>query len=337
MLGIGTKPLKPVANVQVLLDEYYQFQFNREEFRRLHHQISQCLKNRLKKLRQKAATFEERLQQSDQSEDFREKADLLMAHLHEWQPGMKTIELIDFETEQPVVLSLNPEKNAVQNAQMLYKQHQKLKRARVAVEPLLAEVSAEINYLEQVEDSVLQMPTYKQVADLRSLQEVQTELISQNYLKAPVGHPLEKGAARKGDAQSGRQGEQMSFRRFQLPQGFEVLVGRNNNQNEQLTFKQATDYDLWLHAQEIPGSHVLLRLDAGEVPSDEALQLAADLAAFYSRGRQSDQVPVVYTEPRHVYKPKGALPGMVIYKKERILWGKPRAAEDLISDLGGKA
>ncbi|NJM99439.1 MAG: DUF814 domain-containing protein [Phormidesmis sp. RL_2_1] len=115
-----------------------------------------------------------------------------------------------------------------------------------------------------------------------------------------------------------------------MPQGAEVLIGRNNSQNEQLTFKQASDYDLWLHAQEIPGSHVLLRLSAGEVPTDDTLQLAASLAAYYSRARQSEQVPVVYTEPKNVYKPKGALPGMVVYKHERVLWGKPQQAQSLI-------
>ena len=123
---------------------------------------------------------------------------------------------------------------------------------------------------------------------------------------------------------------EIGFRRYQLPQGLEILIGRNNNQNEQLTFKQASDYDLWLHAQEIPGSHVLLRLDAGQVPTDETLNLAASIAAYYSRARQSEQVPVVMTEPKHVYKPKGALPGMVIYKHEQVLWGQPQQAQSFI-------
>jgi predicted ribosome quality control (RQC) complex YloA/Tae2 family protein len=101
------------------------------------------------------------------------------------------------------------------------------------------------------------------------------------------------------------------------------LIGRNNRQNDHLTFRIAGDYDLWFHTQEIAGSHVLLRLEPGTVPDEADLQFAANLAALYSRGRQSDQVPVVYTKPKYVYKPKGAKPGMAIYKHERILWGNP--------------
>ena len=327
VLGIGMQ--KPADTVQTLLDEYYRHQFNQEEFRRLHHQLSQRLKTLLAKLRQKANTFTQRLAQSEQAERCRLKADLLMANLHQWQVGMSQIELKDFESGEPVILPLNPEKNAVQNAQALYKQHQKLKRARIAVLPLLAEVNAEISYLEQVEESLTQVPAYAEEADLRSLTEIRSELISQGYLKDATGYQSGKTAGKATDNQ-----DVTNFRRYTTPQGLDLLIGRNNSQNEQLTFKHASDYDLWLHAQEIPGSHVLLRLDAGEVPDDDTLQLAASFAAYYSRARQSDQVPVVYTEPRNVYKPKGALPGMVIYKRERVLWGQPQQAQAVIEANG---
>ena len=102
------------------------------------------------------------------------------------------------------------------------------------------------------------------------------------------------------------------------------MVGRNNRQNDQLTFRTATPYDLWFHTQQIPGSHVLLRLSAGDVPSAEDLQFTADLAAYFSQARDSQQAPIVYTQPKHVYKPKGAKLGMVLYKHEQILWGQPQ-------------
>jgi predicted ribosome quality control (RQC) complex YloA/Tae2 family protein len=318
VLGIGLA--QPADNVQTLLDQYYRYQFNQAEFHRLHHRLSQTLKTRLVKLRQKAATFTQRLQDADSAQRYRLEADLLMANLSQWRPGMSQIELADFETGQPVQLSLNPEKNAVQNAQALYKQHQKLKRARTAVMPLLAAVNAEISYLEQVEDSLLQVSAYAVEADLRSLEETRSELIAQGYLRDLDGYQLSKPTS--SDA--------TRFYRYKTPEGLEILIGRNNSQNEQLTFKQASDYDLWFHAQEIPGSHVLLRLNAGDAPSDDTLQLVASFAAYYSRGRQSEQVPVVYTALKNVYKPKGALPGMVIYKHEQILWGRPQQAQVLI-------
>lgn len=320
--------LYPAQNEQTLLESYYRYQFNQEAFRRLHHQLSQTLKHRLAKLKQKANTFTARLQQSDQAEAYRRLADLLMAHLSKWQVGMSEIELRDFDSDQPVVISLNPEKNAVQNAQALYKKHQKLKRARIAVMPLLAEVKAEIDYLNQVEDSLLQVPAYQGEADLKALEETCSELIAQGYLRDTSGRSPSTQAAQSKSRH--REKDTADFRRYTVPQGLEILIGRNNSQNEQLTFKQASDYDLWFHAQEIPGSHVLLRLDAGEVPTDETLQLAASFAAYYSRARQSDQVPVVYTEPKNVYKPKGALPGMVIYKHEQVLWGQPQQALDFM-------
>ncbi|MEM9948758.1 MAG: NFACT family protein, partial [Cyanobacteria bacterium P01_D01_bin.36] len=345
LLAESAVATKPVDNLQILIGDYYRHQFNREEFRQLHHQLTQALKNRLSKLRQKADTFRQRLTQSDQSEAFRQKADLLMAHLHEWKIGMSEIELTDFETGEPVKLPLNPEKNAVQNAQTFYKQHQKLKRAKLAVVPLLTAVTDEIEYLERVEESLLQVPDYQVAADLRSLEEIRAELIREGYLRDTSGKLTAQlgkqalGQQLSGKQLSGRQrkrsghaqnDDQTGYRRYEVPQGLSLLIGRNNNQNERLTFKQASDYDLWLHAQEIPGSHVLLRLDAGDVPTDETLELAASFAAFYSRARQSEQVPVVMTEPKNVYKPKGALPGMVIYKHEQVLWGQPQKAKAFI-------
>jgi len=337
VLGIGIA--QPADTVQVLLDDYYRYQFNQEEFRRLHHRIAQRLKTLLRKLRQKANTFSTRLQQSDTAESYRLKADLLMANLHQWRIGMSQIELADFETGEPVVLPLNPEKNAVQNAQVLYKQSQKLKRARTAVMPLLAAVNSEIHYLEQVEETLLQVPMYSVEADLRALEETCSELIDQGYLRDATGYQAGPRSGPKNGQKSGKNKpkEMINFRRYTTPQGVELLIGRNNSQNEQLTFSRATDYDLWLHAQEIPGSHVLLRLAAGDVPSDETLQLAASFAAYFSRARLSEQVPVVYTEPKNVFKPKGALPGMVIYKREQVLWGQPQQAQSFIESLESDA
>jgi predicted ribosome quality control (RQC) complex YloA/Tae2 family protein len=308
-----------VETVQTLLNHYYTAQLNRQEFVQLHHQLTQKVNNILAKVRLKADLFRQRLAQSDQADQYREQADLLMAYLQEWQPGLKAMTLADFHTGEPVAIALDPEKNAVQNAQTLYRKHQKLKRARLAVEPLLAEVQAEVDYLEQVEAALLQMAIYQAPADLVALEEIRDELIQQQYLES-----LEYRSRLESKAST-------DFYRFQTPSGFELFIGRNNRQNDQLTFRLAGDYDLWFHTQEIPGSHVLLRLEPGRVPEESDLQFTADLAAYYSRARQSEQVPVVYTEPKNVYKPKGAKPGMAIYKQEQILWGQPQRAQHLLA------
>ena len=123
------------SSVQEILNSYYTDQINQEVFAQLRHQLTQKLNSALAKLRLKANTFKERLQQSADADTHKSQADLLMANLQHWEPGMKSISLPDFETEKPVIIPLNPEKNAVQNAQAIYKKHQKLKRARIAVEP----------------------------------------------------------------------------------------------------------------------------------------------------------------------------------------------------------
>jgi predicted ribosome quality control (RQC) complex YloA/Tae2 family protein len=306
---------KPEKSVQVLLDRYYTDQLNRQELSQLRHQLSQKLSSLLKKLYVKAQEFQSRLAQSAEADRYREQADLLMAYLHKWQPGMKQITLTDFTTGKPVEIPLNPEKNAVQNAQALYKRHQKLKRSRSALEPLLAEVQAEIAYLEQVEVSIAQLGDYQRPDDLDSLTEIRDELVQQNYLDDP------EQRYRQTPTQT-----TPNFLQYRTPSGYEVLIGRNNRQNDQLTFRVAGDYDLWFHTQEIPGSHVLLRLEAGTVVDDADLQFTADLAAYYSRARLSEQVPVIYTEPKQVFKPKGAKPGIAIYKQERVIWGQPQRA-----------
>ncbi|MDH6099727.1 NFACT family protein [Anabaenopsis sp. FSS-46] len=308
---MGWGAVAPEKDIQTLVNRYYTDELNQQVFSQLRHQLNQKLYTILVKIRNKAQTFAQRLQQSEQADEYRKKADLLMSHLQKWQPGMTEIILTDFETEQPIAIALLPDKNAVQNAQRLYKQHQKLKRARSAVEPLLGDVNSEINYLEQVEAAVAQIENYQTAADLQALEEIRDELIAQKYLEDP-------GYRSRGETTS------TNFHRYHTPSGFEVLIGRNNRQNDQLTFRVAGDYDLWFHAQEIPGSHVLLRLEPGAVPESVDLQFVANLAAYYSRGRQSDQVPVVYTQPKHVYKPKGAKPGIAIYKQERIIWGQPQ-------------
>jgi predicted ribosome quality control (RQC) complex YloA/Tae2 family protein len=308
VLGWGID--RPATSVNELVDSYFRQTLGKSGFVALRQQLLQKLLVVTTKLEVKAQTFRDRLQQSVAADEMRSKADLLMAHLHLWQTGMSTITLADFETSEPVTIALNPEKSGSQNAQALYKQFQKLKRAQTIVVPLLEAVQAELAYLGQVETSINQIEAYQHSSDLESLAEIKEELILSGYFPAPANR------AKLTTITPPRQ--------FTSPSGFEVLIGRNNRQNDRLTFKIATAYDLWFHAQEIAGSHGLLRLPAGEVAQAADLQYVADLVAYYSRSRQSDAVPVVYTAPKNVYKPKGAQLGMVIYKQEKVLWGNPQ-------------
>ena len=321
---LGWNKTESVDRVQTLLNTYYTAEVNRQQFKQIHHQLNQKLTNILKKLNVKANTFRQRLSQSNDAESYRQQGDLLMAHLHELKPGMKSITLNDFGTGEPITIKLNPEKNPAQNAQYVYKQSQKLKRAKDAVIPLLAEVESEINYLSQVQTALNQLggENTGSSEDLQALDEIKEELIQQEYLTAE---------RQEGDRKVDRDSQPY---RLKAPSGCEIWIGRNNRQNDILTFRTAVEYDLWFHTQEIPGSHVLLRLEPGAVASEQDLQFTADLAAYYSQARESELVPVIYTEPRHVYKPKGAKPGMVIYKQETVIWGKPQVAKEIVESSG---
>ncbi|MEM8604679.1 MAG: NFACT family protein, partial [Cyanobacteria bacterium P01_H01_bin.121] len=182
---LGGDCVEPVANIHQLLAAYYGQQLQQQHFQQLHNQLSQKLKQQLSKLRAKATGFTERLQQSDDADQQRSQADLLMANLHAWQPGLTELLLPDFETGQPVKIALNPERTAIQNAQALYKQHQKRKRARRSVEPLLTAVQQDIDYLEHVEASLVELHHDQGPESLAVLQEVATELSQQGYLPAP--------------------------------------------------------------------------------------------------------------------------------------------------------
>ena len=310
---LGWGMVQPEKSVQALLHRYYSDQRDRQTFQQLHHQLTQRLAVLQKKLRQKVNEFQSRLEQSNDADRFRTQADLLMAYGHEWQPGMTEIALSDFETGEPVTIPLNPEKNAVQNAQWFYKRHQKLKRSRDAITPLLTDAQAELTYLEQVDVAIAQLDEYQTPSDLTALEDIFEELLQQGYLNIPE----------RRDRHTRRTTQDIAHR-YRSPSGYDVWVGRNNRQNDDLTFRIANDYDLWFHTQEIPGSHVLLRLEPGAVADAADLQFTANLAAYYSRARQSDQAPVIYTAPKHVYKPRGAKPGTAIYKQETVIWGYPQ-------------
>lgn len=307
---LGWDLQQPADSIHTLLETYYGDQLHRETFSRERLRLQQKLRSALKKLYHRRDQFQQKLHQSDQADEAKHRADLLMAHLQAWQPGLDQISLPDFETGEPIPIPLDPELNAVSNAQLYYKRHRKQKRARNAVLPLWQAAEAEIQYLEQVEDALEQLDRYRSLEDLQTLEQIRGELIQQNLLSDP-------------QQRTPAQPTEIAYRRFQTPRGLEIWVGRNNHQNDQLTFRVAQDTDWWFHAQEIPGSHVLLRLPPGEVAEDQDLQVAADLAAYFSRARLSEQVPVVYTRPKHVHKPKGSLPGMVIYKQETVMWAQP--------------
>lgn len=286
-----------------LLATYYGQALAQQETQQLQQQLRQTVQQHRQKVLAKVQEFQRRLAEATEGDRHRYVADLLIAYGYLWQPGMQSLTVTDFETNTPITIPLSPEKTAIQTAQDLYKQHQKLKRAQQHLTPLLAAAQAELAYLDQVQTTLDAAHT------LDLLDEIRDELIQQGYLKCPTYYRPPQTPS--------------PYLRYTTPSGYTVFVGRNNRQNDDLTLRVASPYDWWFHSQEIPGSHVILRLEAGDLPSEKDIQAAADIAAYHSQARESAQVPVVYTLRKHVQKPKGASPGMVIYDQATVVWGVP--------------
>ncbi len=317
----ATADATPKLTVNNFLQDYYSQIQQREELHHLYQKISQAVSYKLKKLHIKHGELQDRLKRASNADQYRQQADLLTAYASAWQLGMTQITLPDFDSQTPIKIALDPTLNAFQNAQNLYKKYQKQKRASTAILPILSEVLAEISYLETVAHNLHQIDR-DDLSCLAILQEMAWELHEQGYLTEPF--KPQKSAKHKSNL------EQLNCYRFSTPSNFLALVGRNNWQNDQLTYHIASDYDLWFHAQEIAGSHVLLRLNAGDAPADRDLQFCADLAAWFSQGKLSDRLPVIFTQPKYIHKPKGAKLGMVIYTNETVIWGEPQRIKEML-------
>ncbi len=238
--------------------------------------------------------------------------DLLSANLYRLEKGTEAVELPNFyEESQPAVkIKLDPALTPSQNAQKYYKEYRKAKTAENILAVQIREAERELAYLDTVLDELGRASCERDLAEIRA------ELTEQGYLRAQKG--AKKQTAVRGPME------------FRSTDGFRILVGRNNRENDLLTLKQAKKSDLWFHTKNIPGSHVVLFLD-GKPATKRAVGEAAMLAACFSRGRDSSNVAVDWTEVRHVSKPQGSKPGMVIYVGNRTVFAVPdrTAAESL--------
>lgn len=309
------------TGILAMLDDYYTRVYETEKFQQLRQQLVAKVSAATKKAQSKVNLFEDQIKASMEYSKISKMADLLMANLHVCEPGALSITLPDFETEEPTTIALDPRQTALVTAQKLYKRSQKLKKSEKAVAPLLAEARDELTYLSQVEVSLQQLDRYTRSTDLRSLEEVRDELVEGAYLKPIIAGTPPPSSKRKKKS-SPLDNFAANMRRFTSPSGYEVLVGRNNRQNDVLANRVATEYDLWFHARNIPGSHTVLRVPPGQTATDEDLQFSADLAAYFSKARGSGKVPVSYTSPKYLQKLKGGKPGMVKVEKETVLLGR---------------
>lgn len=274
--------------------------------------MRRTLEGRLKRTQSKIQHLREELRNAEGAEAFKIKAELLLANIYQLEKGLESVKVTNYYTGEPLVIDLDPRLGPKENISAYYKKYHKLKDSKSHLLHQLNQAEAEIEYLET---TLVSIETAGGEEDLTAIAE---ELSLEGYLK-------KRGYAKARKKPPG-------FHRFVSPAGFEILVGKNNRANDELTFKVASKQDLWFHTRNIPGSHVVLRLK-GRLPDEQSLLLAASVAAFYSKANLSSNVPVDYTEVRQVKKPSGSKPGFVNYFEQKTLYVTPR--EELLMPYKG--
>ncbi len=279
-----------------LLDGFYEAREQAERVRQRGQDLVKSVTSARDRTRRKLANQEKELAATGDRERRRELGDIITSNLHAMEKGMTTLRALDYYDPEgrEVDIPLDPLLTPQQNAAKYYKEYNKAKTAERMLTVQIEKGRRELEYL----DSVLENISLAEGE--RDLQEIRQELSETGYLRR-------QGKARERNRTvSGRPME------FRSTAGLRISVGKNNSQNDRLTTKQAYKSDLWFHTQKIHGSHVILWLEGGEADA-QSLTEAAQLAAWFSQGRDGKKVPVDYTPVKYVKKPAGARPGMVVY------------------------
>ena len=284
-----------------MLDLFYSGRDRLEQQRRRAQTLNKSVRLLRDRQARKLALQQEELKHTEDRESLRKTAELITANLYRIRKGDTSLTCEDYYAEgcPEIVIPLDPLKSPQQNAAKLFREYARQKAAREHLTRLIADGEAHLDYLNSVLALIASAESEKDLADLRR------ELIAGGILK-------EKGS-RKPD-----RSKPQAPLRFLTDDGLEVLVGRSNLQNDELTTRQARRTDLWLHTQKIHGSHVLLRCEGQEAPPG-SIEQAAMIAAHFSQGRGAGKIPVDYTMVKNVRKPAGSLPGKVIYTEYRTL------------------
>ena len=287
---------EPFTSLSDLLDTYYKDKAERDRVKQQASELIRRVENELQKNRHKLQKQEKELLATENAEEFRQKGELLTTFLYQVPNDQDQVILDNYYTNQPITIALDKALTPNQNAQRYFKRYQKLKEAVKYLTDLIEETKATILYLESVETVLNQ-------AGLEEIAEIREELIQTGFIRRRQREKIQK--RKKPEQYLASDGKTI------------IYVGRNNLQNEELTFKMARKEELWFHAKDIPGSHVVIsgNLD----PSDEVKTDAAELAAYFSQGRLSNLVQVDMIEVKKLNKPTGGKPGFVTYTGQKTL------------------
>lgn len=301
---VGLMDTKELTSACDLLDYFYSERDSISRMKQRSQDLYKLLTNATDRISRRLANQRIELKESENREEFKLRGDLISANLYRVEKGMRSVTVENFYDENcpEIEIKLDPRLTPSQNMQHYYAEYRKADTAEKILTEQIAKGEEELAYIDSVFDALTRTNGEDEVNELRM------ELAEQGYIrsaklkgKPPKSHPpLE----------------------FTSPEGFTILVGRNNKQNDILTTKLADKTDIWLHTKNITGSHVIIRANGQEVP-DDTIIYAARLAAFHSKAKNSSQVPVDYVPVRFVKKPSGSKPGMVIFTNNRTLYVTP--------------
>jgi predicted ribosome quality control (RQC) complex YloA/Tae2 family protein len=284
-----------------LVEGFYLKRDRVDRMNRRSHELRRDVKNRIERLRRKLSAQREELAKTADRETLKRSGDLITSNMYRVKKGDRVLETEDFyEENMPLVrIELDPLRTPQQNAADYYKAYNKAKAAEEHLTALIASGERELDYLESVMDEI------ERAEGESDLVEIRRELTEQGYLRRAPGAKKQKESTAPP-------------RRFVSDTGMEILVGRNNAQNDRLTTRDARRTDVWLHTQKVHGSHVIISCGGAELDETTLMQ-AASLAVLYSQARGGGKTPVDYTQVRFVKKPSGSMPGKVIYTDYRTV------------------
>ncbi len=233
------------------------------------------------------------IKDTEKRDQYRIYGELLNTYGYDAQPGAKSLEALNYYTNETITIPLDPTLTATDNAKLYFDKYRKLKRTYEALSELTREVKEEIDHLESVQ-TALDIALYEE-----DLAQIKDELTESGYIRKKVYGKKQKITSKPFH--------------YISSDGFHMYVGKNNYQNDELTFKFAQGNDWWFHAKQIPGSHVIVKSENAEELPDRTFEEAARLAAYYSKGREQEKVEIDYVQKKHVKKPNGGKPGFVVY------------------------
>ncbi|QAR54081.1 hypothetical protein BAE_15210 [Bacillus aerophilus] len=304
--------MKTFDSLSELLDRFYFGKAERDRVKQQAADLERFVANEKKKNENKLKKLTRTLEESQNAHKYQLYGELLTANIYAIKKGDKEATVINYYDEEggEITIPLKTNKTPSENAQAYFTKYQKAKNAVEAVNEQIERTHEEIVYFDEL---IQQLSS----ASPKDLEEIREELVEGKYLR-----PKQKRNAKKKKTSA------IQLEAYESSQGVPILVGKNNKQNEYLTTKAAARDDIWLHTKDIPGSHVVIRHKA---PDEQTLLEAAQIAAYFSKAKESSSVPVDYTKIRHVKKPNGAKPGFVTYDQQQTLFVTPD--EDVVLKL----